>query len=186
MKSLNVLLLGVILLGLSFLGLSTGSVYVQILINTTTPYIYARVALVAALLLYAFVPSIRLFTTRALVGASGITMLLAGLISIGSPSLLGLASSYMLPGDSLTLILAGILAIVLSAELSAQRTRFMANAFGYIKSQLASRPKSVAHAKTANRPVRGATLAQYLQIDNAANSTSNFLRKNYTTSSKMR
>ena len=68
-----------------------------------------------------------------------------GLISLVSPTLLGHGNSYILFGDSLTLIEGGILAIVLSAELSVRRSRFMTGGFLYIKSLVAARPRELAH-----------------------------------------
>lgn len=162
MKKINVLLFGISILGFSFYGLSTSSFYVQILMNTSVPFTYARIALVAALLTYVFVPSLRLYTTKALVSATGISMLLIGLISVGSPSLLGHANTYILIGDSLILIEAGILAVVLSAELSARRTQFTMKAFNYTQALFTDSLKNVAHTKMTDAVVKDTNLAQHL------------------------
>ncbi len=140
MKKFCLLLFSIGILGISLYGLLNNSFYVQILMNLNMLFIYARIALVAVLLLYDFVPSLRLYTTRALLSASGILMLLLGVVSVGSPNLLGHTTTYMLLGDSLMLIEAGILAIVLSAELSARKTEFMARSLKYIRSHSVTRP----------------------------------------------
>lgn len=168
MKKISVLLFGISILGISLYGLSINSYYVQVLLNISTPFIYARLALVAVLLTYVFVPSVRLYTTRSLVGAGGILMLLLGLVSVGSPTLLGYTSTYILLGDSLTLIEAGILAIVLSAELSAQRSRFVANAFGNMQSLFAGSLKGGAYTQIANSADQNTLLAKHLQKGNVA------------------
>lgn len=162
MKQFTVLLFCICILALSFYGSTTNSFYVQILMNISTLFIYARIALVAVLLLYVFVPSIRTYTTRSLVSAGGILMLLTGIISIGSPSLLGYTSNYILLGDSLTLIEAGILAITLSAELSARSSQFIVNGYNNILSVLATPVKMELFVHTTNRVVSNTTFAQRL------------------------
>lgn len=140
---MNVLLFTASLLGVCFYGLSTNSYYVRILINLSTPFVYARIAVAAVLVAYAFVPSLRLYVTRALLGFGGILLLSLGLISIGSPTVLGYTSSYTLIGDSLTLIESGILAIVLSAELSARRSSMLVRSFAYMQSLVVTRPRKL-------------------------------------------
>lgn len=167
MKKFNVLLFGISILGLSFYGLLTNSHYVQILINVSVFFIYVRIVLVAALLAYVFVPSIRLYTTKALISVGGILMLSLGLISLGSPSLLGHTNTYILFGDSLILIEAGILAIVLSAELSAQRSQFMVKIFDHIQSQFTDSLKRVVYTQMPYSTVQNMTLAQYSYNNNA-------------------
>lgn len=51
----------------------------------------------------------------------------------------------MLLGDSLILIEMGILAIVLSSELSAKRSRFMARGFAYAYLLIATQPRKLAY-----------------------------------------
>lgn len=48
MKKFIVLLFGIYILGFSMYGVSNDSYYVQLLINVSTPYIYARIALIIA------------------------------------------------------------------------------------------------------------------------------------------
>lgn len=162
MKKFSILLFSSCLLGFSFYGLSSNSYYVQILMNTSVLFIYARLALVAVLLLYVFVPSLRLYTARAMLRLGGIFLLSLGLMSIGSPSLLGHAPTYVLLGDSLTLIEGGILSIVLSVELSAQRSRFISRSFGYVLSLFTTPRKKLAYAQSTNRASRYPTLARPL------------------------
>lgn len=146
MKKIGVLLFSISLISLSLYGLSNNSYYVQIFIDLSTPLIYARLALIAILLAYTFVPSLRLYVTKALLGIGGILLLSLGLIGFGSPTVLGYGSGYMLIGDSLTLIEGGILAVVLSAELSARKSRFMARSFIYIRSLFASQPRKLTYS----------------------------------------
>lgn len=152
MKKFIVLLFSSILLGLSLYGLSSNSFYVQILIDLDTSFIYARLALVALFLMYTFVPWLRLYVTKALLGIGGILLLSLGLISFGSPTVLG--HSNMLIGDTLTLIEGGILAVVLSAELSARRSRFIARGFVYVRSLFASKPKELAYSPPLLLPAK--------------------------------
>ncbi len=143
MKKISVLLFTICLLGVCFYGLSTNSYYVQLLVNLSTPYVYVRIAVVAALVAYAFIPSLRLYVTRALLGFGGGLLLILGLVSLGSPTVLGYASGYTLIGDSLTLIEGGILAIVLSTELSARRSSMLVRSFAYIQSLVVTRPRKL-------------------------------------------
>ncbi len=145
LKKVSVLLFTVGLLGISFYGMSNNSYYVQILMNLSTLFIYIRIAIVAILLTYVFVPSIRLYTTRTLLSISGILLVSLGVISLASPSLLGYTSPYILLGDTLTLIEAGIFAIILSAELSAQRSRFIARSYHYVRLLIGFRPRAVSY-----------------------------------------
>lgn len=153
MKKLSVLLFSIGLLGISFYGLSNNSYYIQLLMNLSTPLIYARIALVAVLLAYAFIPSVRLYVIKVMLAIGGILLLSLGLTTACSPMLLSHASSYTLIGDSLTLIEGGILAVVLSAELSARRSRYMARGFVYIHSLFAAQPRKLVYSP-APLPVR--------------------------------
>lgn len=146
MKKFTVLLFTICILSFSLYGLSNNSNYAQIILDLGTPFIYARLALIAILLAYTFVPSLRLYVTRALLGIGGILLLSLGLISFGSPTVLGYSDSYILIGDTITLIEGGILSVVLSAELSARRSRFMARSFVYVRSLFASRPIRLAYS----------------------------------------
>lgn len=146
MKKFVVLLFSIALISLVLYGLSNNSSYVQVFIDLSMPLIYGRLALIAILLAYTFVPSLRLYATKALLGIGGILLLLLGLLGFGSPTLLGYGSFYMLIGDSLTLIEGGILAVVLSAELSARKSTFMARGFIYIRTLFASKPRKLAYS----------------------------------------
>ena len=134
MKKFNVLILSLTLLGLSIYGLYASSNYVQLLISLNLHIIYARIALVAVLLAYVLIPSFRLYTTRTMLFIGGILLMVLGAISIGSPTLLMSHSSiYLQPGDIFTLFEAGILSIVLSVELSASRSSYIARSIRLIQ-----------------------------------------------------
>ncbi|HUC95629.1 MAG TPA: hypothetical protein VMR76_01565 [Candidatus Saccharimonadia bacterium] len=79
--------------------------------------------------------------TKTLLGIGGVALLTLGLFTTLSPSLVGHLNTWVLLGDDLTLIEAGILAVVLSAELSARRTRFIASGYAYLHSRLATQPR---------------------------------------------
>lgn len=143
MKKLSVLLFSVILLGFSFYGLSNNSYYIQIFMNLSESYNYARIALAIILSAYVFLPQIRIYLTKILLSTGGILLLSLGLVSAVSPTLLGHSNGYILIGDTLTLIEGGILAVVLSTELSARKSRFPTKNFLYIKLLLASRSKKL-------------------------------------------
>ncbi len=146
MKKISVIFFSFGLLGTSLYGLSNNSYYVQLVVDLSIVFIYARIALAAVLLAYTFVPSLRLYVAKTMLCISGILLLSLGLTTLGSPTLLGHASSYMLIGDSITLIEGGILAIVLSAELSARRSRFTARGFVYIHSLLSTQPRKLVYS----------------------------------------
>jgi hypothetical protein len=146
MKKLCVLLYSIALLGVSFYGLSNHSYYVQILINLGRPYMDVRIALVIVLMLYAFIPWLRIYVTKTLLGISGMTLLSLGVFTIFSPSLLGHLDTWMRFGDNLTLIEGGILAVVLSTELSARRTTFMARSYAYVQSLFATQPRKLVYS----------------------------------------
>src|SRR5476649_794284 len=115
MKKLGVILYGIGLLGISLYGLLNHAYYIQLFLNLSSPYMLIRTMLVMVLVAYNFVPQLRLYVTRALLSIGGIMLMALGLVSLGSPTLLGHGNSYILLGDSLTLLEGGILAIVLSA-----------------------------------------------------------------------
>lgn len=136
MKKFNVLIFSLTLLGLSLYGLYSSSNYVQFLISLNLLIIYARIAVVAILLAYVFIPSFRLYTTRSMIFLGGILLIVLGAISIGSPTLLMSHSSiYLQPGDIFTLFEAGILSIVLSVELSASRSSYITKGISLIRLQ---------------------------------------------------
>lgn len=83
---------------------------------------FFRVILFTLLLTYGFIPQLRLYITKNLIGVLGFAMLFLGSMAMFSPSLFGHLNTWFLFGDALTLIEGGILAIVLSAELSIRRT----------------------------------------------------------------
>lgn len=146
MKKLIVLFFGLSLLGFSLIGVSDNSYYIQLFMNLSKPYIFIRAALVMALAAYAFVPQVRVYATRNLLSVGGTVLLALGVITVSSPTLLGHAGGEILVGDTLTLIEGGILAIILSAELPARQSRFMAKSYLYIKSQLAARPRKLTYS----------------------------------------
>lgn len=117
MKKLSVSLYAATLLSLTLYGLLSHSYYVQILINLSSPYVLVRCLIVAMLVLYAFVPQVRLHSTKTFLGMSGTALLIVGLMSICSPTLLGYSTKYVLLGDTITMLEGGILGVVLSAEL---------------------------------------------------------------------
>lgn len=145
MKKFGVLLFGISLLGISYYGLSNDSYFIHLLMNLDEPYMYARLGLVTALLAYAFIPQLRLDTTKSMLGGGGVMLLLLGVLSLYSPTMFGNAYSYVLIGDMLTLIEGGILAIVLSAELPARKTTFIARGLIYVQLTLANLPTKLAH-----------------------------------------
>lgn len=132
-KKIFVIIFGICLLGISYYGLSNNIYYIQIFMNLEQPYMYFRVAFVFILMGYAFMSWLRIYITRALLGISGFILLILGWLSVFSPTLLGRVQDYMLLGDSLALIEGGILSIVLSAELSARPSRFIARSYLYFK-----------------------------------------------------
>ena len=128
--------------GASSYGVFSDSYYVQLLINLDMIFIYARIALVAILLIYVLAPALRTYSSRALLHASGALMIMLGVFSAVSPTLIGHNITYILLGDSLLLVEAGILSIVLGTELSANRSRVMARAYSYMQSLVfTNRPK---------------------------------------------
>lgn len=132
----SVMLFAAALLGFSFYGLLSDSSPVQLLINLDMLTIYARIILVVILLTYLFVPALRTYTARTLLYASGISMIILGASSIISSTLMAYTTTHILLLDSLLLVEAGILSIILSADLSAKRSRMVANSFCYIQSLL--------------------------------------------------
>ena len=146
MKKLCVILYGFAVLGLSFYGLSNHSYYVQVLINLGRPYMIVRIALVMVLVFYAFISWLRTYAAKTLLGIGGMTLLSLGLFTIFSPSLLGHLNTWMRFGDNLTLIEGGILAVVLSAELSARRTTFMARSYAYVQSLFVTQPRKLVYS----------------------------------------
>ena len=150
MKSASILLFSICLLGVTFYSLSNGSYYLPPLINLGILFVFLRLALVTILVMYGFVPSLRFYFAKVLLGISGIIMLPLGIICIGSPSLFGQFNSYMLIGDALVLVEGGILAIVLSAELYSRESKFMVWSFAYLQLLFATRTRKLAYLSPLN------------------------------------
>ncbi len=152
MKENNVfetLIFSMALLGFSFYGLISSSHYVHLLINLDTLIICARIALVAILLAYVFMPKLRTYTARTTLYIGGIFMIVIGAASTVSSTFMGYNISYILLADSLLLVEAGILSIILGADLSVQRSNFMAKSFHYIQSLIpSSQPEVLAYNST--------------------------------------
>lgn len=165
MKKLGVLLYGFAVLGLGFYGLSNHSYYVQVLINLGRPYMVVRTALVIILVFYAFIPWLRTYVAKTLLGIGGMTLLFMGLLSVGSPSLLGHLHIWMRPGDNLMLIEGGILAVVLSAELSARRTRFMARSYAHVQLLFVTQPRKLVYSVVSKRVEAINIFEQVLNMD---------------------
>ena len=159
MNKLCVLLYAIAVFGLSYYGLSSHSYYVQLLINLDRPYMFVRATLIIALTVYAFIPWLRISVTKALLGIGGVALLSLGLTAICSPSLLGHLNTWMLPGDSIMLIEGGILAVVLSAELPARRTKFMAKGYTYVQLLLSIQLRRLVYSTTiVPDAIQGTTL----------------------------
>ena len=139
MKKLSVLFYAAAILGISIYGLYSQSYYIHQLINISMPYMIFRASVVLALMFYAFTPWIRVYETKALLGISGLVLITLGCISILSPSLIGHLQTWMLIGDDLLLIEGGILAVILSAELSVNRSLAIFRGFIIISSMLTIR-----------------------------------------------
>lgn len=129
MKKLLVAFYSIFLLGLSFYGLYSNQYYLEIFMNLSQPFMIARVLLVVVLLAYAFVPQVRLYATRNLLASLGLILLVTGVFTTYSPSILGQTTRAIFLGDTFAMIEGGILAALLSAELPARRTRYLASSF---------------------------------------------------------
>jgi hypothetical protein len=81
-----------------------------------------------------------------LLNLGGFLLLSLGIFTILSPGLLGHLNNWVLLGDSITLLEVGILAIVLSAELPARRTRNMIRIFYYGRLLFISNPKELIYS----------------------------------------
>ena len=146
MKKISVLLYSLSLMGISFYGFSSHSYYVQLFINLGRPYLFVRTAFALALTIYAFIPWLRVYVTKALFGLGGLVLLSLGLVSVYSPNLLGHINGWMLLGDDLMLIEGGILAIVLSAELSIRRTELLTSSLINMRLLMATRSRKLTYS----------------------------------------
>lgn len=125
----GLLLFSVLLLGLSIYGVLSGSYYVQTFLNLDIVFMLARIALVVALFSYVFISSLRTHTTRALLFVGGICIFMFGAISVVSSTFMGQSISYVRLGDSILLLEAGILSIILSVDFALRRFRFSTRGF---------------------------------------------------------
>lgn len=140
------------ILGLNLYGIATNSYYVQLMINTEMTFLYARIALVIILFTYVFAPSLRTNTTKALTGTSGVLLMLIGLLSVGSPSLLGYVDTYILLGDSLILFEAGVLLLIVSIELPTRTLQPAGNTYAQASEPTERRPRVRYSAPTRTTP----------------------------------
>ena len=151
---LGVLLFIVALVGFSLYGLLSGSVSVQLLVNLDMITLYARIVLAVVLLTYLFAPVIRTYTAKNLLYTCGVLMMILGIGSLTSSVFMSYTASYILLLDSLLLVEAGILSIILGADLSAKRTRHVARSFSYVLSALTTNQPKPQVIKPNSVPVK--------------------------------
>lgn len=154
------LFFGVALLYASYYGLSNNSYYVQLLISLDLVFVYARVALLSVLSLYIFLPRLRTYTTRSVLCIAGVMSTALGFMSVFWPVEIVASTGNVLLGDSLSLIVAGILTIVLGNGLSARRSSYVSAGIHYVRSMWATtHPEIVAHAEVQTKRKASATEA---------------------------
>ena len=133
MKKLVVIVFCTALLGFSYFGLDHRLYFAPTLINLSEPFLRLRIIVVATLVSYTFFSWIRLHLFKVLLFISGLSFISFGLVSIYSPGLFGHLNNWILLGDSLTAIEVGIIAIVLSSELSDRRSKYLAEIYYSLK-----------------------------------------------------
>ncbi|HYF97049.1 MAG TPA: hypothetical protein VD947_03350 [Patescibacteria group bacterium] len=118
MKKIGVILYGAIASILVIAGLSNQSLSENLFVdlNITHVSIYAMTAV--GLGLYSFIPSVRTLSTRNILGIYGLSMVVFAAGALVAPGVFGQFWGYMFLGDMLMLVEGGILATVLSLELS--------------------------------------------------------------------
>ncbi len=120
-----------LMMGVMVLGIVISSYYVQILINTTTPFMLVRLLIVLCLMAYVFFPKIRNQLARAFIALFGITLITFSIITLVSPTFLGHFNYFLPIGDVLGFLEGGILASLVSIELPSKKSQLMARSLAY-------------------------------------------------------
>lgn len=112
--------------------------YINAFIETNPVYISLRIAIIAGLMAYAFIPSVRTFFARGFMATAGLALMAFGLATIFSPTLFGYLTNYYSIGDSIIFLESGILARLIGIELPAHKPMSLENSIVKYDSSLAS------------------------------------------------
>lgn len=113
---------------LSFYAVQNQTGYINSFMETGAVYVAVRVALVAILLAYTFIPKLRTFFARDVLTVAGLALMAFAVTATVSPTLLGSLQSFFPFGDAVMLFEAGILARLVSIELPAYQPHPVENA----------------------------------------------------------
>ncbi|HUP26220.1 MAG TPA: hypothetical protein VM124_01070 [Candidatus Limnocylindrales bacterium] len=86
--------------------------------DLSAPFVRFRILLASVLLLYVFVPHIRVKLTQAAMLMVGGLFLLAGVVAVFSPMLFGIFSHYTALGDVMIAVQGGVIAMLSALELN--------------------------------------------------------------------
>lgn len=104
-------------LALSFYSIQNQTGYINSFIENGVIYVGARLAVIACLLAYTFIPSVRTFFTRDTLSVLGLALMAFGVITLLSPTLFGYIQDFFSFGDTVILFESGVLARLISLEL---------------------------------------------------------------------
>lgn len=152
-KKINVVLFSGFLIGLTTYALLSPNYYIQSLINLNKNYVVLRTLLALALLAYVFFPKLRTYLAKTLMGAAGAVLLVFGVITIFSPTLMGYSLNYISIGDTFIFLEGGVLSMLLSMELPAKPRPATAH-LGNLASVVVAQPKKL--LSSAGHPTKTA------------------------------
>lgn len=114
-------------LGLSYYAIQNQTGYINSFMDTGAVYVGLRVAIVAILLTYTFIPKLRTFFARDVLAVAGLGLMAFAVTATVSPTLFGNLQAFFPFGDAVMLFEAGILARLISIELPAYKPRVAEN-----------------------------------------------------------
>lgn len=114
-------------LGLSYYAVQNQTGYINSFMDTGVVYVGARMAIVAMLLAYTFMPKLRTLFARDVLSIAGIGLMTFAVTAVVSPTLFGNLQAFFPFGDAVMLFEAGILARLASIELPTYQPQTVEN-----------------------------------------------------------
>jgi uncharacterized membrane protein len=146
MHQAHVLFFSIVTINLTLISVFEPGYYIGLLLSPQKGLLLMRLVVAFALLAYAFRQTIRTRFTQHAMRSFGVSLLILGAMTLFSPTFFGQFTSYLPIGETLLLIEGGILAFLLSLELSVQNHSPFDQNLSYLAALLAAQPRKLISA----------------------------------------
>lgn len=150
MNKAHVLLFGTVSVNLTLYSMLEPGYYIDLLISSDKSFVLIRILATVFMALYVFRPQIRTYFTRSIMRSLGLALMLLGVMTFLSPTFFGQFPTYIPIGDTLLFIEGGILATLLSLELSVQGSTPKGKYLQYLAVLLSAQPRKLLTAGKQN------------------------------------